>query len=179
MKGHVALTTKGNAIGDLIPEGGMVSVGLDMVGGKSALVLLALPTALLTDVAIALQDRLAPDKVLRILESLPRAATFPVVVAIAAWNCTLTKFGLKLLSFGRVGHTSSPCFRSNLRSRFLGGSTIERAFTLNSGMVFWTLLQPELPGPALDGCARDTKSFAEDGVMCRGVQIAELLLSCL
>jgi hypothetical protein len=109
MEGHVAMTTESNAIGKLIPEVGIIRIRFDVVCCKTTLVLLALSMALLADIAVSFKNSFAPGKVLWVFKSLPRATTFPFVVSFAVKNSTIAKFGLKLLGFGRIRHSSPFC----------------------------------------------------------------------
>ena len=85
MKGHMTLATQGHAVRNLVAELGIVRIRLHVVRRKAAFALLTFATALLANVIIALQHSFAPREVLGILEALPRAPTFPIIVILAPW----------------------------------------------------------------------------------------------
>ena len=119
MERHVAMAAEREAVGYIIAKVRIIGIALDMVCCETTLIFLALPTALLAYVAVALQHCVAPGKIFGLLEALPRAATFPIVVAFTTTNATITTFGFELLRLRSVGCSSPFRFRSNLGSRLL------------------------------------------------------------
>ena len=117
MERHVAMAAEREAVGYIIAKVRIIGIALDMVCCETTLIFLALATAALADIVVTFEYSVAPGKIFGLLEALPRAAAFPVVVAIAATDTTITTFGFELLRLRSVGYSSPLRFRSNLGSR--------------------------------------------------------------
>jgi hypothetical protein len=150
MERHVAMAAEREAVGYIIAKVRIIGIALDMVCCETTLIFLALATAALADIVVTFEYSVAPGKIFGLLEALPRAAAFPVVVAIAATDTTITTFGFELLRLRSVGYSSPLRFRSNLGSRLLREASIKRTLSLNLGLVLETLFQSKLSSPPLD-----------------------------
>jgi hypothetical protein len=78
---HVTVATERHAVGQIEAMLQCICPASDVVRGETALVFLALSSAPLALVAIALEDRSAPRDVPRIAESLPGSPALPVVMS--------------------------------------------------------------------------------------------------
>jgi len=132
MERHVAMAAEREAVGYIIAKVRIIGIALDMVCCETTLIFLALATAALADIVVTFEYSVAPGKIFGLLEALPRAAAFPVVVAIAATDTTITTFGFELLRLRSVGYSSPLRFRSNLGSRLLREASIKRTLSLES-----------------------------------------------
>ena len=144
------MTAEREAVGDNIAKVRIVGIRLDVVCCETTLIFLALVMAALADIAVALQHGFTPGKILGVFEALPRAATFPVVMVLAATNATITTFGFELLRLCSVGYSSPLRFRGNLGSRLFRETSIKRTLSLNLGLVLDALFQSKLSSPPLD-----------------------------
>jgi len=107
MKRHVTMVTKGDAVGNFVTKIRIISVGFYVVRREATLVLLALPAALLAEIAVALQNCFAPGEILGILEALPGATTFPVVVALASRKGSVLALCIENFRLRLIGHLSA------------------------------------------------------------------------
>ena len=98
MEGHVTLAAESHTVGNVVTQFRILGVGFDMVCRQATLALLALPTAVLANVAVALEYCSAPGKIFGILEAFPRAAAFPFVVTLTLWKCPVLALCIKNFS---------------------------------------------------------------------------------
>lgn len=175
MERHVALAAESHTIGNIVTQLGILGVGLDMVRRQAALALLALSAAVLANVGVALQHRVAPGKILGILEALPGTAALPEWMSRPSQDRAVLYFGLKNFLLRLVGHLSSKRPLSQLLSISLGENTASRVLALDFSAIKRVLLQTKLSCPSLNRSAGDAKSLHQNGIARRCIAIAELL----
>jgi len=137
---HMALPAQRDAIGYLVAQLGECGVWLDMGRRQATLVFLALPAALLTFAAVALQNRLAPGEVSRILEALPGAAAFPERMPFTAQKRASFHFRLKDLLLGLFGHLTTESLATQRFPRSVRQNATSRILALDFVTVCWILL---------------------------------------
>lgn len=175
MERHVALAAESHTIGNIVTQLGILGVGLDMVRRQAALALLALSAAVLANVGVALQHRVAPGKILGILEALPGTAALPEWMSRPSQDRAVLYFGLKNFLLRLVGHLSSKRPLSRLLSISLGENTASRVLALDFSAIKRVLLQTKLSCPPLYRSTSDAKPLHQNGIARRCIAIAELL----
>jgi len=174
----MTLATERETIGNFVTKLGIIGVGRDMMCRQAALALLALATALLTDVAVALQHRPAPGQIFGILEAFPGAATFPEWMSRPSQDRAVLYFGLKNFLLRLVGHLSSKRFLTQLLTTGLRHNSSRRILALNFSAICGVFLQTKFACPTLYRSASDAEPLHQNGIARRCVAVAELLSYC-
>ena len=112
----MALSAEGRTVRNVVAQIRIIGVGLNMVRRQTALIFLALATAALADVAIALQYCVAPGEVLGVFEALPGSAAFPERMPSAFQKSAFLYFGLKDLFLRFIGYPPTLRLGGNLGS---------------------------------------------------------------
>jgi hypothetical protein len=171
----VALAAESHTVRDLIAQFGKFGVWFDMMRRQATLALLALPAAVLANVAVALKYRCAPGKIFGILEALPRAAAFPEWMSRPSQDRAVLYFGLKNFLLRLLRHLSSKCPLSQLLSISLGENAASRVLALDFSMICRVFLQTKFACPPLNRSASDAKPLHQNNVTRHRIALAELL----